>query len=208
MTTLDELLRKPVDPLPLPRLRVWRDKLAQPGAKAQVEVFGPPRGLGASSPEITLRMSENGPPPVEETVFWDDELNAGLIQLGVRAADAAQEAIRFSYVLRKALQLAARVAGDGYLNHALRYFLEDSDLRNYPEIADVLKDMRPAHLPPDDTIATIREMIADAISGRAHELRDQLGYPEGEAKAVLVKAIARYLDDRFSITYRRRMGAS
>ena len=51
-----------------------------------------------------------------------------------------------------------------------------------------------------------RETIADAISGRAHELRDKLAYTEEEAKQILVRSIARYLDDRFSVTNRRRMG--
>ncbi len=51
-----------------------------------------------------------------------------------------------------------------------------------------------------------REAIADAISGRAHELKDKLGYSENEAKPILVHAIARYLDERFSVTSRRRLG--
>ena len=49
-------------------------------------------------------------------------------------------------------------------------------------------------------------MIADAISGRAHELKEKLGYPEEEAKPILVQALARYLDERFSVSNRRRLG--
>ena len=49
-------------------------------------------------------------------------------------------------------------------------------------------------------------MIAEAIGGRAKELKDVLGYAPEEAKHILVAALARYLDERFSVSSRRGLG--
>ncbi|MEK6234950.1 MAG: hypothetical protein N2C14_09575 [Planctomycetales bacterium] len=51
-----------------------------------------------------------------------------------------------------------------------------------------------------------RELIAEAISGRARELTKSLKYPQQEARNILVSSLAQYLDDRFSVTSRRQMG--
>ncbi len=206
MQTLDALFRQKPDALSHPRLRRWRAFLERPDAKAELEVFRPVVPIGQASTELTLRLSENGGPPAEVEFLWDEVLNDGLVKLGVRAADAGQEALRFANMLREACNLASRQYGDGYLNHALRSFLEGSDLAQYPAIASVLEGMHPNHLPEDERIAELRDMVADAVSGRAHELVENLRYTEDEAKAILVAAIARYIDDRFSISYRRQRG--
>ena len=49
-------------------------------------------------------------------------------------------------------------------------------------------------------------MIADALAGRAYELVEKLGYSQEEARTILVQALARYLDDRFGVSQRRRLG--
>src|SRR5262249_55073348 len=140
---------------------------------------------------MSLRFTENGTSQPPETVAWDDDLNAGLIQLGVRAVNPEQEAERFALGLRGALRKAEREFGDGYLNGLLLEFIRDSDLTRYPEIAEVLEHSYA--VPPNregkaaGRYDLCREMIADVISGRAHELKDKLGYTEEEAKPILVR---------------------
>ena len=46
----------------------------------------------------------------------------------------------------------------------------------------------------------------EAIGGRAKELTELLGYPTEQAKPILVSALARYLDERFSVSSRRELG--
>ncbi len=207
MTTLDDLFRTPADTPPHPRLRHWKERLAQPGAKAQLDLYRPATVLGLAQTEMNLHFAQNGTPPSLETVAWDDDLNTGLIQLGVRSVSTDQEADRFALGLRGALGKAGREFGDGYLNSVLLDFIKDSDLTRDREIADVLEHA-PGLSPNREGKAydLCREMITDAISGRAHELKDKLGYPEDEAKAILVRALARYLDERFSVSSRRRLG--
>jgi hypothetical protein len=210
MPTLDELFRGPADSLPHPRLRNWKARLEHPGTTATLEVFRPESALGASQPEMNLQFTEEGKRLPLETVPWDDDLNTGLIQLRVRAASPEQEAERFALGLRAALRKAEREFGDGYFNAVLVEFLRESDLTRYPAIAAVLEHayaIRPHREGAAfDRYTLCREMIADAISGRARELTGALGYPEEEAKKILVAALARYLDERFSVSSRRRLG--
>src|SRR5262249_53584519 len=144
-----------------------------------------------------------------ETMSWDDDLNTGLIQLGVRAVHPKQEAERFALGLRAALRKAEREFGDGYFNAVLVELLRDSDLTGYPVIADILQYAsapRPSREGKGlDRYNLCREMMAAAISGRARELTVALKYPQEEAKQILVSALAHYLDERFSVSSRRRL---
>ncbi len=103
-----------------------------------------------------------------------------------------------------------REFGDGFFNGVLIEFLSESDLSQQPVIAKVLKHIS-ANRPRRDgkrlnSYDVCKEMIENAIRGRAHELKGQLDYPEDDAKAILVRALARYLDERFSVSSRRRLG--
>jgi hypothetical protein len=207
MPTLDELFAAPSDTPSHPLLRDWKRRLSDSRASAQLTVYRPTTALGLSQTEIHLQFDEDGQTKPLECFAWDDDLNAGLIQLGVRAADLVNEAERFALGLRGNLKKAERDFGDGYLNAVLLEFIRESDLAGYPEIDDVLKHAYSGE--PDHALrgyALCREMVNDAFVGRAHELREQLGYDEATAKRILVDAIARYLDERFSVSNRRRLG--
>ncbi len=133
-----------------------------------------------------------------------------LTKLRIRSIDANQESERFTLGLRAALRKAEREFGDGYLNSVLVDLITDSDLTRHPEIAAVLKYSTALHLDREGRATSryrlCRDMIADAIGARAHELRDDLGYTEEEAKPILVHSLAQYLDERFSVSSRRRLG--
>lgn len=201
MKTLDDFFRSDVAVPAHPRLRHWKERIDQ-GATATLELSRPTAALGLSQTEMNLRF-----PDRLETVAWDDDLNAGLIQLHVRAVNEEQEAERFALGLRSALRKAEREFGDGYLNAVLVDLVRDSDLTQYPEIDDVLKNTY-VNQPERSgrSYAPCREMVSDAISGRAFELRDGLAYEESVAKSILVRALTRYLDERFSVTSRKRLG--
>jgi hypothetical protein len=139
---------------------------------------------------------------------WDEHLNQGLISLGVRGIDQENEAERFALGLRDGLKPVEKEFGNGYFNAVLLDVVVDSHLdQDYPEIADVLKFTY--HDQTDrqsQTYDRCRDAIAVGISARAKELRDQLRYTKEEAKTILAPAIAKYLDERFSVTSRRQLG--
>jgi hypothetical protein len=206
MTRLDDFFQGPTDTLAHPRLRNWKDRLEQ-GATATLEVVRPEAVLGQSRPEMNLQFTEGTKLLPLETVPWDDDLNAGLIQLQVPAGSPEQEAERFALGLRAAMRKAEREFGDGYFNAVLVDLLKDSDLTSNPKIAVVLEHAV-ASSPAREgrSYKPCREMITDAIRGRAQELTGPLKYSQDEAKQILVVALARYLDDRFSVSARRRLG--
>jgi hypothetical protein len=128
----------------------------------------------------------------------------------VRAVSPEQEAERFALGLRAAFRRAERDYGDGYFNAVLIDLIKDSDLTQHHEIAEVLKYAY-ANRPhqeggASDRYTNCRELIAGAISGRARELTGSLNYAQDQAKQILVSALARYLDERFSVSSRRRFG--
>jgi len=209
MTRLDDFFNKSTESLH-PRLRGWKTRLAEAGTSATLDVYQPETEIGQSEPEMNLQFAKDGDLLPLQTVPWDDDLNAGLIQLRVRAVSPEQEVVRFALGLRAALRKAQREFGDGYFNAVLVELLKDSDLTRDAEIAEVLKHAY-ANRPHReggafDRYTMCRELIADAISGRARELTGPLNYATEQAKRILVSALARYLDERFSVSSRRRLG--
>ena len=205
MTTLDDFFSKPTESSH-PRLRNWKTHLAEPGASATLKVYRPGTEIGQSEPEMNLQFTNDGNLQPLETVPWDDELNAGLIQLGVRAVDTDNEAERFALGLRAALRKAEREFGNGFFNAVLVELVKDSDLTRHDEMAEVLKHTYALGANHESKqYHACREMIAGAISGRAQELTAPLKYPPEQGKRILVSALARYLDERFSVSNRRRL---
>ena len=209
MMTLDDLFSRQTDSLH-PQVRKWKARLAEPNTSATLDVFLPDSGLGQPPPEMTLQFAKDGEPLPEETLPWDDDLNSGLIQLGVRSVSQGQEAKRFALGLRAAMRKASRDVGDGYFNSVLVEFLTEIGPTLHSDIAEIITyidiNQLRQEVKASDRYTTCRELIADAISGRAHELTELLGYSRGEAKDILGVAIYDYLDKRFSVSYRRRRG--
>src|SRR5260370_42343380 len=128
MTTLDELFRGPPTALD-PRLRQWKSRLDGGGTALTLDLFRSEIAIGLSQPEMNLHFTKDGRLLSVETLMWDDDLNAGLVQqLHVRATSPEQEAERFALSLRAALRKPGREFGDGYLSAVLIEFLRDSDL--------------------------------------------------------------------------------
>jgi hypothetical protein len=205
MTTIDDFFSRPADLLH-PRVRDWKSRLEEPETAATLEIFQPDTGVGRAEAEMNIQFTTRGNPLPLETVAWDDDLNSGLIRLKVRAISPEQEAERFSLGLRAAMRTAEREFGDGYFNTVLVDLIRDSDLTRYHNIAEILRHSTALAAPEQSKrYNQCREMVAGAISGRAQELM-ALGYSQDEAKQILVSALARYLDQRFSVSSRRRLG--
>lgn len=205
MPILDDFFRPADHPLH-PRVRDWQRRLAQPGVTAELELFQSQTALGSTQTEVGLQFKEHDQPQPLETFAWDDDLNTELIRLGVCAIDQDQEADRFALRLRASLRKASSEFGDGYFNAVLIGFIKSSDLMRYHEISTVVEHTYGS--PPQKTKSwkDCQEMISNAIGVRAQELVRDLHYEEQPAKSILVAAIAKYVDQRFSISTRRQMG--
>src|SRR5579859_3214212 len=102
MKTLNDFFHEPVE-LPVhPRLREWKERLSHLGVEAKLELYRPTIIVGLAPTEMILLFFDHGVPEPAEQYLWDDDLNSGLIQLGVRAVNPDDEFARFALGLRAA----------------------------------------------------------------------------------------------------------
>jgi hypothetical protein len=209
MPNLDEFFQNSTEPIH-PRLRDWSRRLADPKASATLEVFRPRGEFGPGQPEMAVQFYLDKQPAHLDTLPWDDDLNDGLLRLKVKAVSSEQEGERFGLSLKAALRNTEREFGDGYFNAVLVELVKESDLTRHQEVAEVLKHAYAIKPHREgrafDRYTICRELIAEVIGKRAKELSNLLGYSQDEAKPILVSAVAQYLDERFSVTSRKRLG--
>jgi hypothetical protein len=206
MSTLDDVLRSP-EAIPQPPVVQWLKGRVEAGDEMMVALQEDESPLGSSvSGLMVLQKGISGDQPLK--VFdWDDDLNAAMINLGIKAIDVQQEGKRFARVLRAALRKVERRYGDGYMNAVLVDLIDESDLGQAGKIGDVRRLIHPN--PPErrgQSYQECRDAIAIEIGGRAKQLRDMLKYNPEELEKVMDRAIAQYLDERFSISSLRRLG--
>ena len=206
MSTIDEMLRAPAEAALPPVVRWLKARLAA-GDELKVELYKPESALGSSTTELVLHRKEGGREQAPQQYEWDDELNAALVNLGVRAVGLKNEGERFALGLRAALRKIERRYGDGYLNAVLVDLIDESNLSKSGEIADIRKFVH-TNSPERSsrTYSDCRDQIASEIGARAAEVREKLKYGEEDLKTIMSKALAIYLDERFSVSRRREMG--
>jgi hypothetical protein len=192
-----------------PKLRFWASerKRADVG-DARIELRRPREGLAFRPAKIYMHFYDTTGREIQcDGEDWDDGLNAGLLHLGIKAITPENEKERFALVLRAAFKRPEYRYGEGYFNSVLTTVLREGPFAEDPQVADVLKHTK-AIAPETDSrsFPDCVEMIDLAIRGRARELVKDLGYERKQAEEILAGALARYVDERFSITNRRSLG--
>jgi hypothetical protein len=206
MSTLDEILRSPEQVPQLPMLRGLADRIRN-GDRIVVELEEEASPLGSSVSGLRVLQREVGGDRLLEEFDWDDDLNASMIDLGIKAIDVEQEGKRFARVLRSALRKVERKYGDGYMNAVLIDLVDESDLGRVGRIGEV---RRLIHTDSPErsgrSYQGCRDAIAIEIGGTARQLRDRLEHGPEELRTVMDWAISQYLDERFSISSLSRLG--
>ena len=206
MNELDKMLDASSE-MALPPLVRWCKQRKEAGDRIEVGLHRPDEGAGLSGTELVIHRWEQGSEQAPTQVEWDDGVNAALVEVGIRAVDLRQEGERFALALRAGLRKVERRYGDGYLNAVLVDLLDESDLCKNGEIAEVRKYVDANRQDRSGrSYSACREAIASEIVARAVELRDKLKYNPDELRAIMTKALAIYLDERFSVSSRRRFG--
>jgi hypothetical protein len=201
MNELDKVFEAPSEMALPPFVRYCKERMLA-GDRIEVELYRPD-GAGSRPADLVIHRWENGQKQPPVNIVWDNGVNAGLVDLGIRAIDLQHEGGRFAFGIRAALRPAERKYGDGYLSAVLVELLDDSDLCKEGEIAEVRKFILVNHADRSRSYDECRGMIVNEIGGRAVELRDKLKYRPEEVKIVMTKALAVYLDERFSVSSRR-----
>jgi hypothetical protein len=207
MNELDKMLdpQTPSEMALPPLVQYWKRR-SEAGDRIEVELYRPDAAGGLSGTDLVIHRWEYDKEQAPESVEWDDGINSGLLELGIKAINLEQEGRRFALGIRSALRKVERRYGDGYLSSVFVDLMNDSDLAKEGEIADVLKYVHTYPPERSRTYDDCQKLIANEIGGRAVELRDKLKYKPEEIKEVMTKALAIYLDERFSVSSRRALG--
>jgi hypothetical protein len=186
-----------------PRILRWRELHAQ-GYSFSLTIHRKWNGLAFSPPKlfVTLRKHEADPGILEE-MLWEDELNQGLVDLGVRASDPANEALRYALAFRSAFDAVALRHDQDYLRSVLIELLRDEVFATHPAVKDTLDQIR-TYQPHrgrgyDQALASVEAILR----AKAHELETRLRYERDIAVAILAHALAQYLSEIFHLAARR-----
>ncbi|WP_339886837.1 hypothetical protein [Rhodopirellula europaea] len=174
------------------------------GQKFEVDVRNEEEIFGLDGYQLSI-WEVGGDKPI--SVFpWDAEINEELIDLRVRSKDLESEANRFAIRLRDELGATETRYGNGFFNRTLVDLITESYLDKYPDIKNSLERTHSRQVERTAEYHECRDTIAYVIGKRSRELTRQLEYDETTMQKILSKAIARYIDNRFSLSQRKQMG--
>ena len=155
--------------------------------------------------KLWLEFELNSGEPGAECSDWDTELNDWLIQKKVKAVDEQDEIVRFLLVLRDLLQKTEVHLGDGCFSAVLIDVLKNTGLAADPHISFILSQVGDYTPHRGTSYASSIETVKAALSACARLLKE-LRLAEDVVLRILVGSIAKYLDDRFSVTNRAILG--
>jgi hypothetical protein len=192
---------------PLIRLLTARQSKSDFGV-ARVVILRPRAALGFEPARLTLEFLDKQGNPVDyKTEEWDPGLNGALIRRKIMALDEANEVTRFGLALAAAFEEAESRYGDGFFNSVLMVVIDKSPFASKAAIKELrthISTNRPyqgGHSADDCAV-----MIQSALQDRWFELRKSLGYQKEAADRIMAGALASYLDERFTVTDRRKLG--
>lgn len=192
---------------PLIRLLTTRQSEPEFG-EARVVIVRPRAALGFEPARLTLEFLDKQGSPIEyKTEEWDPDLNGALVRRNIRAMNEVNEITRFGLALAAAFEKAESRYGDGFFNAVLMQVVDKSPFADKL----VIKELRP-HISTNRPYQGGRSaedcaaMIQSALQDRWFELRKSLGYEKDAADRIMAGALAAYLDERFTVTDRRKLG--
>lgn len=194
-------------PMVHPRLRRWQ-KMCSSGYLLDLEVYRKWDGLTFSPAKIFVTVKQvSTDPGVIEELLWDDEINQGLVNLGVKARDRDNEVIRYTLALKSAFEPVSLRHGQDWLKSLLVEFLREhdvaSDLIEVSQLGTVLKAIRIDRTYRGAARTQALEAIEAIVQAKAVELTARLKYSRKVAINVLARALAQYLDEIFHISTRQ-----
>lgn len=193
----------PPDP---PKVRSWKEWMARPEfsrLELQVQQHRDDYGRGPAMLLVSF-LDEDGALIHGESVVWEPELEHFLLdEQCVPSQTRESEILRFELLLNEAFRPIWREVDGGYFDAVLVDVLREGDFREHPAVREMLAHARPGN-PSPRRLAETRAFIEAALTYVGRRLR-LVRHDEGEADDILAHAIAAWLDERFSVSRRRRL---
>ncbi|MFT3769408.1 MAG: hypothetical protein QM820_28555 [Minicystis sp.] len=208
MSTSNKYFDPPAPRPEHPRIRAWKSYRSEPAVDhLEVEVRREREGLSLLPASLFVSfVSADGKILRDAEAPWEPELEAWLIdEQGARARTVENEKLRFSLLLKPALRPVLIRYGDGYFNAVLIAGLREGPYRAHPEVADMLRSIHEDR-PSAESRADCQALIDHELTRAAQKLLRLYKGERATAEDILGGAIARYLDERFSVTNSRLLG--
>ncbi len=202
-------LVKPLESRPLHgSVEFWHQKAQSLGGRVEVDFERKRDGISFQPAHLIVYVVDGNGKRVEcAPEPWDQEVNEDLIAIGARATSVSNEVERLGYALKFKLEPVEVRYGDGYFNSMLVLMLEEFGFAAIPRVAHCLS--RISTNSPSRASAfydNARRDIETALREVGGQLTATLKYDDNTAEEILGDAVAYYLDERFHITNRERLG--
>jgi hypothetical protein len=202
-------LVQPLDSRPLHgSVEFWMRKAKALGGHVEVDFERKRDGLSFRPARLIVYIVDRDGNRVDRSPEpWDEEVNEDLIAIGARAATLDNEVERLGYTLKFKLEAVEVRYGDGYFNSMLVLMLTELGFAALPSVSRCLRRIS-AGSPSRDSVAydAARRDIKNALQEVGSRLTASLNYADEVAQQILGDAVAYYLDERFHITNRERLG--
>jgi hypothetical protein len=189
-----------------PRIRAWDQWRQAPGITAvEVEVRREREGLVVGPARLFVSFLRKDTVEKLDETEWDLELDQWLVSVArAKGPHLASEKIRFSLWLRAHFLSALRRYGDGYFSAVLLDLVRE-DFAKVPEVAEVLGQIHKyAEVSSSAALQDCRLDIQGALGMVGAAIASL--HDADHAWDILGGALARYLDERFSVTNRKLLG--
>lgn len=195
-----------------PRIRAWKSYRRAPAVHhVGVEVRRERDGLSLLPARLFVSFyREDGEIERQDEAPWEPELEEWLIDTEkARAEGRDNEKLRFSLLLKPALKPILARYGDGFFNSVLVTGLRNGPFKGHPEVADMLASIHENRPEAGSASAwDCQNLIDHELSKAARRVLELYDQDRAAAEDILGGAIARYLDERFSVTNSRLLGFS
>lgn len=203
MNTLEQFFTPP-HKFKHPKVGAWTHLVQNDQETLRCRIVRQREGLGYYQAKIKLHSTTHGSDVIDQDE-WDDELNRFLLKYKIRSISPENEAIRYALMLKELLRRPETRYGDGFFNAVLLELVEshftDSEL-----LQSTSKEIGAAKPRRGRVYSECVTMIKDAIATCALSLLNDLGYERPSAEDILANAMGIYLDERFSVGDKKRLG--
>lgn len=198
----------PVPAAEHPRIRAWRSYRRDPKVRrVVVEIRRVHDGLTYHPASIFVEFRDREDEIVRsDEAPWEADLERWLIDdEKAKAVSIDNEKLRFSLLLKPALRPVLVRYNDGYFNGVLIEILRAGPLARHAEVADMLRSIHENRAAPGPTKEECQERIERELVLLARRVGSL--YENREvAEDIHAGAVAKYLDERFSVSNSRMLG--
>jgi hypothetical protein len=194
-----------------PLYRFWKTLRDSPNVSAlRAALYRPREGLTYAPAKLYVHaVLKDGTQRDPGEYGWDPIANEGLVRLGGRCVEQSDEVMRFALMAQNGfLPIEGRV-GDAYFNSVLLERMRLEPFSRQPSLEAMLARVgRDYKASPGEARDDCVRQIDNAISELSKDLvaADRLAYDNVLADTILDKALAQYVDERFSVTNRQMLG--